>query len=96
MVENVFVEKVYRPESCAALTTRRWRTTALRTVIPGSRASPTLTWPRRIPMDGDPSDVHDIVVANRAWLASTPVPKLFINGDPGALLTGALRQTARS
>jgi len=42
------------------------------------------------------SDVYDIVVANRDWMATTPVPKLFINGDPGALLTGALRQTART
>jgi len=46
--------------------------------------------------EGVASDVHDIVVANRDWMATTPVPKLFINGDPGALLTGALRQTART
>jgi hypothetical protein len=29
------------------------------------------------------------------WMASSPVPKLFVNGDPGALLTGPLREQCR-
>ena len=37
-----------------------------------------------------------IVAANAAWMASAPVPKLFVNGDPGALLTGPARELCRT
>ena len=46
-----------------------------------------MTWPGEIPIDGQPADVAAVVTANAAWMATSPVPKLFINGDPGALLT---------
>jgi haloalkane dehalogenase len=54
-----------------------------------------LTWAREIPIDGFPADVHHIVAENAAWMARTPIPKLFINGEPGALLTGPLRELCR-
>lgn len=54
-----------------------------------------LTWAREIPIDGSPADVHQIVAENAAWMARTPIPKLFINGEPGALLTGPLRELCR-
>ena len=54
-----------------------------------------MTWPREIPIDGEPADVHEIVTRNARWMASSPVPKLFVNGDPGALLTGPLREQCR-
>ena len=62
---------------------------------PGESRRPTLTWPREIPIDGEPADVTEIVTRNAEWMASSPVPKLFVNGDPGALLTGALREQCR-
>jgi haloalkane dehalogenase len=62
---------------------------------PGESRRPTLTWAREIPIDGDPADVTGIVSKNAEWMASSPVPKLFINGDPGALLTGPLRELCR-
>ena len=62
---------------------------------PGESRRPTLTWPREIPIDGDPADVTAIVTATGAWMATSAVPKLFINGDPGALLTGPLRELCR-
>ena len=49
---------------------------------PGESRRPTLTWPREIPIDGEPPDVHEIVTRNARWMASSPVPKLFVNGDP--------------
>lgn len=61
----------------------------------GESRRPTLSWAREIPIDGAPADVHDIVAQNAAWMARTPVPKLFVNGDPGALLTGPLRDRCR-
>ena len=63
---------------------------------PGEARRPTLTWPRQIPIDGEPADVTAIVQAYGDWLATTPVPKLFINADPGAILTGRQREFCRT
>jgi haloalkane dehalogenase len=57
---------------------------------------PTLTWPRQIPIDGEPADVVEIVQSYADWLSESPVPKLFINAEPGAILTGPQRDFARS
>jgi haloalkane dehalogenase len=58
---------------------------------PGEDRRPTLTWPRQIPVDGKPADVSEIVGSYAEWLRRSTVPKLFINGDPGAALTGSQR-----
>ena len=63
---------------------------------PGESRRPTLSWPREIPIDGHPSDVVELVSAYSQWLSTSPVPKLFINGDPGAILVGAQREFCRS
>ena len=57
---------------------------------------PTLTWPRQIPIDGEPADVVEIAQAYADWLSASPMPKLFINAEPGAILTGPQREFARS
>lgn len=57
---------------------------------------PTLTWPRQIPIAGEPADVVAIVAAYAQWMASNEVPKLFVNAEPGAILIGALREFCRS
>jgi len=54
---------------------------------PGEARRPTLTWPRQIPIDGEPADVDTIVRDYSEWLATSPVPKLFIKGEPGAILS---------
>lgn len=62
----------------------------------GESRRPTLTWPREIPIDGEPADVHEIVDAYARWLPSTDeLPKLFVNAEPGAILRGAQRELAR-
>lgn len=61
------------------------------------RRLPTLVWPRELPIDGEPPDVTAIVEKNAHWLAaSASVPKLFINGDPGSIVRGRMREFARS
>jgi haloalkane dehalogenase len=61
------------------------------------RRLPTLTWPRELPIDGVPEDVVAIVDENARWLAASDrLPKLFINGDPGVIQTGRLRELVRS
>ena len=62
----------------------------------GEARRPTLTWPREIPLDAEPADVHDIVAEYAAWMGGNAIPKLFINADPGAILIGPARETCRS
>src|SRR5262249_45485294 len=53
---------------------------------PGEGRRPTLTWPRQIPIDGEPPDVVKIVAASADWLSTRRVPKLFFRAQPGAIL----------
>ena len=62
----------------------------------GEDRLPTLVWPRQIPIDGAPPTVDDIVRSYSRWLARSQVPKLFINAEPGALLTGRPRELCRT
>ena len=57
---------------------------------------PTLTWPRQIPIAGEPDDVVQIVADYSQWMAGSDIPKLFVNADPGAILIGAPRDFCRS
>lgn len=57
---------------------------------------PTLTWPRQIPIGGEPADVVAIVDAYARWMAQNEVAKLFVNAEPGAILIGAPREFCRS
>ena len=57
---------------------------------------PTLVWPRELPIDGEPEDVVEIVDGYSRWLAESEVPKLFVNAEPGTILTGAQREFCRS
>lgn len=63
---------------------------------PGEGRRPTLTWPREIPIEGRPADVHEIVAGYSRWLAVTEVPKLFVNAEPGAILSGRQREVCRA
>jgi haloalkane dehalogenase len=63
---------------------------------PGEDRRPTLTWPRQIPIEGEPADVTAIVADYAEWLTGSPVPKLLVNADPGAILTGPQRDFCRS
>ncbi|MGB5902765.1 MAG: haloalkane dehalogenase [Xanthobacteraceae bacterium] len=57
---------------------------------------PTLTWPREIPIAGEPTDVVAIAAAYSQWLATSDIPKLFVNAEPGAILLGVLREFCRT
>ena len=57
---------------------------------------PTLTWPRQIPIGGEPADVVAIVADYAKWMAQNDIPKLFVNADPGAILIGPVREFCRS
>jgi haloalkane dehalogenase len=64
---------------------------------PGEDRLPTLVWPRQIPIGGEPPEVVEVCAAYADWLAHTPgLPKLFVNAEPGAILTGAQREFCRT
>jgi haloalkane dehalogenase len=62
----------------------------------GESRRPTLTWPREIPIEGEPADMVELVGEYAEWLADSQVPKLFINAEPGAILTGPQREFCRT
>lgn len=57
---------------------------------------PTLIWPRQIPIDGEPADVTAIAEAYGGWLSQSTIPKLLILGEPGAIITGGIRDFCRT
>ena len=63
---------------------------------PGESRRPTLTWPRQIPIDGEPEDVVAIAQDYARWLSQSDIPKLFVNAEPGALIAGANREFCRT
>lgn len=62
----------------------------------GEDRRPTLTWPRQIPLDGEPADVAKVVKDYGEWLAQSPVPKLYIHAEPGSLDNGRPREFCRT
>ena len=93
---NVFVERVLPGSVVRELSESEMAIYRKPFVEAGESRRPTLTWPREIPIEGEPADVVDIVEAYGSWLSESQVAKLFINADPGALLTGAQREYCRA
>jgi len=84
---NVFVEQILPGGMLGALTPADHDEYRRPFLEPGESRRPTLTWPREIPAAGEPADVAEIVTAYGAWLAESDVPKLFVKGEPGVILS---------
>ena len=93
--QNAFVEEVLPAGTLRTLTNEEMTSYRRPYLVPGEGRRPTLTWAREIPIDGAPADVHDAGSTNAAWMAQSAVPKLFVDGEPGALLTADLRELCR-
>ncbi|HXG20452.1 MAG TPA: haloalkane dehalogenase [Methylomirabilota bacterium] len=94
--KNVFVERVLPASVMRKLTDEEMAVYRRPFLEPGESRRPTLTWPRQIPLDGEPADVVAIVESYGKWLAANAIPKLFINADPGAILIGRQREFCRT
>jgi haloalkane dehalogenase len=94
--KNVFVERVLPGSVLRGLTEAEMAVYRRPFAEPGEARRPTLTWPREIPLGGEPADVVAIVQAYADWLVHSEVPKLFVNAEPGAILVGAQREFCRS
>ena len=94
--QNIFVEAVLPENIIRKLTTAEMDEYRRPFLESGEDRRPTLTWPRQLPIAGEPADVIQIVNDYGEWLAQSPLPKLFVNGDPGALIAGPVRDLVRS
>jgi len=94
--KNIFVERVLPGSVLRELTDEEMSVYRRPYLEPGEDRRPTLTWPRQIPIEGEPADVHAIVSGYSQWLSESKLPKLFINAEPGAILGGSQRKFCRS
>ncbi len=93
--KNVFVERVLPGSVLRKLSEEEMNVYRRPFAEPGEARRPTLTWPRQIPIDGEPADVCEIVQHYADWLAVCDVPKLYVEAEPGAILIGAQRDFCR-
>jgi haloalkane dehalogenase len=96
LTKNVFVERILPSSVLRDLTDEEMDVYRRPFLEPGESRRPTLTWPRQIPIDGEPPDVAEIVGSYAAWLSKSQVPKLFVNAEPGAILIGPQRDFCRT
>jgi haloalkane dehalogenase len=94
--KNVFIEAVLPGSILRRLDEREMAEYRRPFTEPGEGRRPMLTWPRQIPIEGEPADVCAIVRDYGRWLETSPVPKLFVDADPGAILIGDQREYIRS
>lgn len=94
--KNTFVERVLPGSILRSLSDAEMAVYRRPFQNSGEDRRPTLTWPRQIPIGGEPVEVVEIVQAYADWLAESPLPKLFINAEPGAILIGPQREFCRS
>ena len=92
---NVFVERVLPGSVLRGLTDAEMEVYRRPFTEAGESRRPTLTWPRQIPIEGEPADVAEIVAAYAAWMNSNDIPKLFVDADPGSILVGKQREFCR-
>jgi haloalkane dehalogenase len=94
--QNIFVEGVLPAQIQRQLSGQEMGHYRQPFANPGEDRRPTLSWPRNLPIDGEPADVVSVVEAYSSWLAESDVPKLFINTQPGAVVNGRIRQLIRT
>jgi len=96
LAKNTFVERVLPGSVIRKMSDEEMAEYRRPFANPGEDRRPTLTWPRQIPIEGQPADVVAVVEDYSAWLAASKMPKLFINADPGSILVGRQREVCRA
>jgi haloalkane dehalogenase len=93
---NLFLEGLLPSMALRTLTEHEFDTYRAPFVNPGEDRRPMLSWPRQVPIDGEPADVFEVVQECADWLSRSPVPKLFVNTEPGSVLVGRSREFCRT
>ncbi len=93
---NVFIEQVLPASIIRKLSDEEMAEYRKPFLQAGEDRRPTLSWPRQIPIDGEPADIAAIVDSYSQWLSQSDLPKLFIDAEPGAILRGVARDYCRT
>ena len=94
--KNLIVENVLQGATLRTLSSDEMAAYRAPFANAGEDRRPMLTWLRQIPIEGETPEVVRVAAENSGWLANSPIPKLFINGEPGAVLTGRQREFCRT
>jgi haloalkane dehalogenase len=93
---NIFIEEVLPAQIQRTVSDEEMDHYRAPFANPGESRRPMLSWPRNLPIDGEPADVVAVVNDYSSWLAESDVPKLFINAEPGAIVRGRIRELIRT
>lgn len=94
--DNLFIEKILPGAVLRQLTEAEMSHYRQPFRNAGEDRRPTLSWPRNLPIDGEPAEVVETMVRFGKWLGESDVPKLLINGEPGTIVRGRIRDIIRS
>jgi haloalkane dehalogenase len=93
--ENFFVEAILPRSILRRLSVQEMA--AYRAPFPTRETRlPTLTWPRQIPIEGEPADVTAIVERYGEAMSRSTLPKLLIVAEPGVLIKGRTLEFCRT
>lgn len=97
MIErNIWLERVLPATVIRPLTEEEMDAYRRPFIEGGENRRALLGSPRDVPIGGEPEDVARIVEEYAQFMSETPIPKLFINADPGSILVGAQREFCRT
>ena len=94
--ENFFVEKIFTAGVMRDIDDETMAEIRRPYAESGEARRATLSWPRQIPIAGEPADVAELVEGQAVWMTENTIPKLFVNADPGAILVGGQRKFCRT
>jgi len=94
--KNVFIEKILVGSIIRQLDQYEMEEYRKPFENPGEDRRVMLSWPREIPIEGQPENVCKIVSEYSNWMSKNNIPKLFINADPGAIIQGSVRDFCRT
>jgi len=94
--KNYFIEKVLFGSIIRTLDDEEKKEYRRPFIEPGENRRPMLSWPREIPIDGEPENVCRIVNNYSNWMQENDIPKFFINAKPGAIIQGTVRDFCRT
>ena len=94
--KNIFVERILFADPITPMSDKTKEEYLRPFLNPGEDRRPTLTFPRNIPLDGEPNDTYVEINKNAEFHKNSNIPKLFINADPGFLLVGSQRDEVRN
>lgn len=95
--QNIFIEQVLKRATIRDLTSEEAEHYRRPFLEPGEGRRPTLSFPRNLPLDGEPPDTVQMIAELANWMErSVDLPKLFIHGAPGTLMRGRVLELVRA